>query len=254
MLVLDIDREALMQLASAAFGGRAISAMEVGVLRGDNAMNILNFFNICELHLVDSWSTEAFSDYHDVNRDRPWVRPLTDYSNYFGGSVNDQVTLDRLYYGVCERFKDTPGISIHRMESKQAILALSKDMSNSLDYLYLDGSHQFETVFDDLMGFTQLLKGSGFLQLNDVAVSKEGIKQNLGVLEAMSRFIRISDFMVLAITNRDCSDCLLSRRQSPLARNFLNEVERARIKFVEVPGSLVSCARIIGVSESISFS
>lgn len=122
------------------------TGIEVGVWRGDTTKKFLQRARF--LHLVDPWSVVAYEDSDEFG----------DYGGYLDrysklvGSRNPkdfQGYYDLVHYEVSERFKSYP-VKIHRMTSAEFFASHAKPV----DWVYLDGSHAYQNVYDDLASAT----------------------------------------------------------------------------------------------------
>ncbi|NCX94652.1 MAG: class I SAM-dependent methyltransferase, partial [Gammaproteobacteria bacterium] len=84
----------------------------------------------------------------------------------------------------------------------------------------------------------------GVIQMNDCCHSKDGLKQNLGVLEATVKFLKMSEFVPVLTTNTDYTDVLLARRNSKLINVIDTIVNVNDINYVEVPSQLLGALTI----------
>ena len=241
MKVVEANREIFYSILGAAFKLLQLepTAVEVGVLKGDNSAKILEMLSPKKFYLIDQWNVDAFSDYRNNNDHRNWVSKTEEYAFYFGGDLTDQTTFDVLYNNVLERFKDNENVSIIRESSLPAVNKLKELGVQNINLAYIDASHQFETVLDDLLAYHSLIdRDFGCIQLNDCCYSDIGNKQNLGVLEAAVRFCKMTDFEPIALVNRHWTDVLFTPRHSKLNQLIENIFNSSDIPFVEIPNSL----------------
>lgn len=257
MKVCNVRREAFYAVTRRALDALGVRprVMELGVLRGENAATLDRILSPELMVLVDAWSSVAFQDYANVNAHRPWVTPMDDYSDYFGGRVSEQATFDRLFAEVRARFAGAGHVRILRGDTRSAAAQIrsSAMMPRGFELVYVDANHQYETVFDDLMLYAPFVSSNGVLQLNDCCHSEAGVRQNLGVLEAVTRFVKVTDFAPVALTNTDFSDLLLARRGSAVMRELERVIDLSRMPYVEVPDPLLGAARIRGPRGNLSF-
>jgi hypothetical protein len=251
-------RKLIYQLVNAAFQSAQIkpSAAELGVLKGENAEMIFRELSPVQFYLIDSWSKDAFLDYKENNKHRPWVDDIDDYAKYFGGSLDAQSTFDKLFAEAVQKFKDKKTVSVMRYSSRDALPHLQKMLGekNKLDYIYVDASHQYETVLDDLIEYQQFLQPNGLFQLNDCCHSAQGVKQNLGVLEATVKFCKMAEFVPVLLTNTDFTDVVLARKSSPMLETIDQVILSNRVDFVEVPDQLFGALKVrSGKRDNLSF-
>jgi len=121
------------------FGGKEFIGAEIGTFGGENAEYILKNLNIKKLYLIDAWES---------------------YYN-----VYNQVKLNKAYERTLKRMK--------KFKSKVVILkkfssdALG-DIKELLDFVYIDGNHDYEFVKKDMENYYKKLKKGGVLAGHDI--------------------------------------------------------------------------------------
>lgn len=117
--------------------------VEIGTHEGFNADFILTHNQSCHLYTIDPYI--AYDDYKD--------------------SIN-KITGDELFNKVQSALKEKHGDRIHmiRKFSEDAI----NDVPNEIDFLYIDGNHQYSYVLKDLQLYFPKLKKGGILMGDDV--------------------------------------------------------------------------------------
>ena len=145
---------------------------EIGVLAGDFSERILTVVQPARLHLVDPWRYESDERY--------------ERSVYGGAKGGSQADMDALYAAVCRRFAGpvTAGmVAIHRAASTDAAAGIP---DGSLDWVYIDGNHQYEFVKADLETWAPKVRRGGFITGDDYGITGwwEG-----GVTRAVDEFI-----------------------------------------------------------------
>lgn len=249
MKILEADREALYEILKTLFDGQNVQpiTIEVGVLKGENAQQINKICKPQALYLIDSWSANAFKDYHENNKHRDWVDDLNKYESYFGGDITNQKTFDRLHDSVLSKFAKKKNVTVIRKESHEGAKELQSLGVSGVNHAYIDASHQFETVLDDLISYEPLLDSNlGCFQLNDCCYSEMGNAQNLGVLEAVVRFCKMKNFAPVALVNRHWTDLIIAPNGSPIIGLIDEIIENSDMPFVEVPNSLLGNLSVTG--------
>jgi len=248
MKVCSTHRVNLYQVLRAVFDAmdkRPVVA-EVGVLRGENALKLRAALSPARMVLADSWSKDANKAYSPFDQLPPWVSPVDEYAYYYGGSLHDDATWERLYQECLANFVDMPEVDVIRADSISAIARIREQTGiEQFDLVYVDANHQYEYVLRDMMYYQELLGPDGIMMLNDCCHSHHGTRQNLGVLEALGSFMKRSDFIPVAMTNTDWSDVILVRRDSVLVKLFDMALTNSDVPFVEVPHQLVTAARVV---------
>jgi hypothetical protein len=242
MKILNCSRQTLVELCSLILKSQEMQPLvaEVGVLKGTNALKLYETLKPKELFLIDPWSAEVTAKIGNSNLHRDWVSSDSASEIYYGGSLQNQTTFDNLYQEAKDKFVGSTNVNFIRATSWDGMRELqSLKGLNSFDFIYLDGAHDFETVFDDLMNVRSLLSENSFLQLNDCCYSTNCLAQNIGVLEAVSRFIKFSNFIPLGITSTDFSDLILCPKNAINIELFNHLVENSDLSYVEVPDQLL---------------
>lgn len=248
MKVLIGGRHLVYEILSLCFGKLQVrpKIAELGVLKGDNAAAIDQLLRPSELFLVDAWSAKETHAFAQRNHDKDWV------TQYYGGPLQEQATYDALFRGVSERFSGKAHVKIIRGSSRDALPRLRQ--FGKFDLVYVDADHAYEQVFADLTAYQELLGPQGVFQLNDCCHSPLGVSINLGVLEAVVKFCKVSDFCPAILTSTDFSDVLLVRRNSRIASLVHEEVNGHQLPYVEVPEQLLGAARVVhGKTTNLSF-
>ena len=137
-----------------------LTGAEIGVYKGENAKDVLDFLNIEHLVLVDPWKG---------------------YSDYLSGfSVEDDSTFENYYKEVKNKFSNNPKVRIIRDTSVNAAKMFDNEY---FDFVYLDGDHSYEGVTKDLESWYPKLKKFGVMCGDDY-----GHPSGVGVIEAVTKF------------------------------------------------------------------
>lgn len=136
---------------------KKLVGVEIGVLNGDHSKKIYDFFKTkfdFNFYLVDPWKTSSsFNEY-------------------------EEIFLEKCYLNVKKKFNDYKKITILRQTSVEA----SNNFENeSLDFVYIDGNHNYDYVLKDLEIWFLKLKSHGVLFGDDYS-------RNYGVHKAVSEF------------------------------------------------------------------
>ena len=257
MKVCEIDRNMMYSVLQHAFNALQISPriIELGVCKGDNAQQLLERLSPSPLVLIDSWNAASIDDYSAFKQLPPWVDPPETYDFYFGGPIREQSTWDKLYDSCVQRFANNPQVQLLRSFSVEAVPLIRATAGEApFDLIYVDASHQYEFVLRDLMVFQDLLGPNGCFMLNDCCHSAEGLRQNLGVLEATSNFIKRSDFVPVALTNTDWSDVVLARKGSLMEQALHWTLVNSDIALVDIPAQLLPAARLVRGNQRVHLS
>lgn len=129
--------------------------VEIGVCQGRCSKNILENNKTCRLYCVD---------------------PYISYNDYEDGCNN--IVGDNMYFET-KHMVDTlfPNRSVFiRKFSKDA----SYDVSSGLDFVYVDGNHKFEYVYEDINIWYDKIKVGGFLICDDAVDTNDSIRDENG--------------------------------------------------------------------------
>ena len=134
---------------------------ELGVWRGDTSARFLASGRIKHLHLVDTWSVQPYLGVPGYKEN---------YSKVVGGMSDEQFTryYDDVYAAVCRRFFGRP-VTVHRMTT----LAFLAQVPEKLDWVYIDASHEYEDVLEDLHAASEVVE----LIFGDDYGNKPGVKK-----------------------------------------------------------------------------
>lgn len=152
--------------AFAAWLPRRAVCCEVGVWRGDFAAVLLDSADPVRLWLVDPWSAQPREQYDD---------PMN----------GDQAHWDAVFAGVALRFEGEPRVRIMRDYS---VLAATRFVDASLDWIYLDANHAYEAIREDLRAWWPKIKPDGLLCGHDY-IEPELAPHPVGVVRAVNEFI-----------------------------------------------------------------
>lgn len=137
--------------------------VEVGVQGGGYAACILRSTNPQQLYLVDCWEYQDPTIYDDPEANVP----------------NEMQ--ERLYQETKARFAGDPRVILVRKYSIEAA-ALFDD--ESLDWVYIDANHGYESAKEDIALWWPKVKEGGFLSGHDYIV-----RPSFGVVQAVNEFL-----------------------------------------------------------------
>jgi predicted O-methyltransferase YrrM len=145
---------------------------EIGVYRGEFSKEILEKANPKQLILIDPWSSMLNSRVVDIN-------------------------FESFYKEVTETFKSDEKIKIIR---KTSMGALEDIKDNSLDWVYIDGDHNYKPCLEDLRGYASKIKEDGYICGHDWVTRP---KPGFGVNQAVTEFIQETGFTLIGLTNEN---------------------------------------------------
>lgn len=164
---LDVDRVQLIKKLP-----KNGTVAEIGVYRGEFSEKILEYSNPKQLILIDPWKTMLDADSIDPN-------------------------FESFYNEVLGKFKENTNVEVVRKTSLDA----AKDIENgSLDWVYIDGDHNYKPCLEDLRAYASKIKDDGYICGHDWIVKP---KSGFGVNEAVKKFLEETDFTLVGLTNEN---------------------------------------------------
>lgn len=140
---------------------------ELGVWKGEFSNHILEVVKPSKLYLVD-----------------PWLYQPEFTNSWYGGTVaKNQNDMDEIFYEVSQKFADKREVEIVR--SKTECLGNSI-IDSSLDWVYIDGNHEYKYVLNDLEVFVDKVKPGGVICGDDYGRGRSGIGP---VAQAVKEFV-----------------------------------------------------------------
>jgi hypothetical protein len=125
---------------------------EIGVQKGHFSAQLLRLARPTRLHLIDPWMQTRGEEFYD---------------------------------GVCRRFAtkiERGTVIIHRARSADVAGALE-----DLDWVYIDGNHEYQAVKEDLAAYNAIVKPGGTIAGDDYGMSSYAWGD--GVREAVDEFV-----------------------------------------------------------------
>lgn len=171
--VFEFDRTGMLNL----FPKNSIGA-ELGVEAGKFSLEILNVIEPQKLFLIDSWIDVMTGEFKNENE------VLRQESNY---------------NMLIEKYYSDEKIKIIRKNLNDAANDI-KDQS--LDWIYLDASHNYESVKNDLQVWDKKVKNQGIISGHDwtpYPLTKKGVQ--FGVNRAVFEFVEENNYQFLGVTN-----------------------------------------------------
>jgi hypothetical protein len=134
--------------------------VEVGCYQGESTLIWANSDKIIKIFAVDPWK-----DFYDPNDVASQRGNMKDVENIFDENIKD--------YSKIVKIKST------------SVDASKNFDNNSLDFVYLDGSHIYKDVVDDIKHWYPKIKKNGFIAGHDIGWSgvQSAIKDTLGKID-----------------------------------------------------------------------
>lgn len=148
-----------------------LKGAEIGVARGDNAEMLCREIPGLELWCVDPWGVYR--------------------GNRRGGSQNKH---EANYKQTCDRLR-TYNTHIIREASMDAISLFDDE---SLDFVYLDGNHDYEYVLEDITEWSKKVRKGGIVSGHDYYRF-----HNSGIIEAVTEYLKDHPELELHTTDQN---------------------------------------------------
>jgi len=139
---------------------------EIGVWKGNFSCQILRVVQPVELHLIDPWDVSLLLK---ESADRQWRR-------------HQIITF---YHNTRLRFKNQPSVRLHRATSQEVLPSFP---DGYFDWIYVDGGHDYATVFSDLELSWNKVKLDGLIAGDDYTG-----RSSREVREAVNDFVSAYD-------------------------------------------------------------
>ena len=139
------------------FGNREIVCVEIGTFDGSNALHLLEkVSNIKKIYLID-----------------PWIN-----YEYYCEKINNKKTLSSAHNKAKKRLKKYgEKVVFIRKFSDDAL----KDIPEKVDFIYIDGNHDYEFVKNDMENYWNKIKEGGVMAGHDI--------DHVGVSKAFCEFV-----------------------------------------------------------------
>ncbi|ELW1648213.1 MULTISPECIES: class I SAM-dependent methyltransferase [Enterobacter] len=141
---------------------------EIGVDKGDFSEKILNICSPEKLFLVDAWHTER---YHDG-----------------------------LFESVTARFSKELEENVIEIKRGLSVETASQFADRSLDWVYIDTDHSYETTIRELCAYAEKVKPGGIISGHDYTMGNFVKWYRYGVIEAVHQFCVAFDWELIFIT------------------------------------------------------
>jgi len=235
MFLVDAERQVFQPLS---FGKRYA---EIGVYLARYSQEILRY-SPSVVYLIDPYTAPAFDDLlpSDTNISNPHELLKETFRNYYPEGIENAIP--NAFQKVHLLFENVPNVHFIKKTSQDAVIDFN---DGTLDYIHLDANNRFDFVLANLRRWESKIAPDGFIVADNCYVSPIGERQFISELEAVSRFIKSSDWRALAISNRWFSNVLLCRK-SALAHNsekLLSVLVESKVSFFELPSDSIHNVR-----------
>ncbi len=145
-----------IQFMKENYNKKDLIVAEIGVWKGHTTEHIIKTLPIKRIYAIDSWAPWSSSEHNEEIIQTAMKEAKKKLSKY-----GNKVIIIKKY-------------------SKDAV----KDIKEKLDFVYIDGDHDYEFVKDDIEQYYKLLKKGGVLSGDDI----ENRRLPNGVFKALSEF------------------------------------------------------------------
>ena len=152
---------------------------EIGVFKGKFSERIIELTNPKKLILVDAWDISVMRDNSDSHKS------------------NTQYNFDLLYSHVYNKFKHKNIVEIIRKNSNEALESFT---DGYFDWIYIDASHNYEDVLNDLELSRLKCKKDGIIAGDDYVDAKG--KWGTDVIRAVDDFAKKYRFHIESINDQ----------------------------------------------------
>ena len=160
--------------------------LEIGVFHGVTARNVCELLN--RIHQKD-FKYIGLDLFEQNNENKSEIIPNNNFSNplkkiYFKYIKRQNPYSLEAVENLLQKFKD----NAHLIKGNSNIVLKKIDMSK-IDYVFLDGGHDYETVKNDLNNCIEVVNNSGTILCDDYNLSYAP-----GVKKAIDEFVEINNF------------------------------------------------------------
>ena len=168
--------------------------LEIGVFHGVTARNVCELLS--EIHNND-FKYIGLDLFEKNNENKSEIIPNTNFSNplkqiYFKYIKRQDPYSIEAVKDLLKKFKE----NIHLIKGNSNKILKNIDMSK-IDYVFLDGGHEYKTIMNDLNSCIEVLtKNNGVILCDDYNLASAP-----GVEKAIDEFIKKNDFMCEILCN-----------------------------------------------------
>jgi hypothetical protein len=170
------------------------NVIEIGVDNGDFSKHILKKSNPKKLFLIDPWI--EMLDIQNINQNH-----------------------SKKYDTVKEMFSKDPRVVILKKSSSEALTDID---DGSIDWIYIDGDHKYESCLADLQNYADKVKDDGYICGHDWVTRP---KKGFGINQAVEDFIKESGFILCGLTNEENFKSYVIAKNKSAKERFFNDLK-----------------------------
>ena len=155
------------------FKGEPVVGVEIGVFKGENARNLIDNLNVEKIYLIDSYerlyikSEEVAPSI--IMEEESEYSVFIEKDHNFDGIIYNFERCHDIAKGNLKKFSDRT--SFIKKRSSDAV----NDVSNNIDFIYVDGNHNYEYVKQDIELYFPKLKKGGVMAGHDFSAGYLGV-------------------------------------------------------------------------------
>jgi len=169
--------------------------LEIGVFHGVTSRNVCALLSRIHGSNFKYTGIDLFSPENELSKDE--FVPKTKFSNplkkiYYNYIIRlDPYSIESVMK-LLKRFKEN--INIIKGNSNKVLKEISLD---TIDYVFLDGGHKYETVLSDLKSLIQVIQNGGVILCDDYDLTYAP-----GVKKAIDEYVLLNDFNLKILNSR----------------------------------------------------
>jgi hypothetical protein len=215
-------------------------AVEVGVFKGRFAQQCLKY-EPQQLYLIDPYDSSKFGkltpdDFHGPDPSKEIEDVFSEY--YQGGIQNSLEEASKQLKEIIEPHAMKDRVTFVELDSEQA----SKNFDEgSIDFIHIDANNRYDYVYANLKRWAPKIKPNGIMLIDNCYVSHVGKKQHISSLEAVSTFLKLSDWAPIALSTHHFSNLAICRRE--FVKEWMQKIHllchQNKVFCIELPRSLL---------------
>lgn len=165
------------QFLKERYGNKEVIGVEIGVLGGEHALEMFENLNIKKLYLIDPYL--EYKEYEETKIAKRKQKSLVNYEDLARKRLKKYA--NRIVW-------------IKKFSSDAA-----KDIKDKVDFVYIDGNHQYEYVKEDIAKYYPLTKEGGVFGGHDYNNyhGAGNVGETFGVVEAVNEFVKSKNKKIL---------------------------------------------------------
>lgn len=147
---------------------RPLNIVEIGVMAGDFASEMLSSMQVQTLYLIDPFNIDDGAAQSETLR--------------FTKESHLSFIIEKFNHD--SRVRILQGFSEHRLME-----LLELENNDKIDFVYIDSNHNFGNVYNDILYATQIIKLDGIIGIDDMSLFLEDPRDLSETFQAVTRFL-----------------------------------------------------------------